>query len=200
MLIGLIISSISVKFQNFNDNFIQIPTIQFTKHNIMIKTYRQGAVGALLDEYERAVLDLSQTISDITDQELKTIVDNETVDATCKSIQSVLAHVIGSGYAYAIYIRKLSGEKINYIADVLRPSVSDYQEDLAAFFAFTAETFKNITDHQLEQLDNKKKIVTSWGQTYDIEQITEHAVLHVLRHRRQIEKFKILLRGTESVK
>lgn len=40
-----------------------------------------------------------------------------------------------------------------------------------------------------------KKIFTSWNQVYDIEQVTEHAIVHILRHRRQIEKFKIILRG-----
>ena len=29
------------------------------------------------------------------------------------------------------------------------------------------------------------------GQSYDAEQLLEHAIVHILRHRRQIEKFKI---------
>ncbi len=53
--------------------------------------------------------------------------------------------------------------------------------------------FKNIHDMDLEQFDSDKKIKTYWGQVYDIEQLTEHAIVHVMRHRRQIEKFKILL-------
>ena len=32
------------------------------------------------------------------------------------------------------------------------------------------------------------------GQVYNIEQIAEHAIVHILRHRRQIEKFKLALR------
>ena len=28
-----------------------------------------------------------------------------------------------------------------------------------------------------------------WGVRYDLEQLLEHAVVHILRHRRQIEKF-----------
>ena len=46
---------------------------------------------------------------------------------------------------------------------------------------------------ELEQPDNSLKIKSGWGQSYDIEQMTEHAIVHVLRHRRQIEKFKQLL-------
>lgn len=163
----------------------------------MTKTYRKGAVGALLDEYERAILDLSQTIDDITDNELIAIADPVTTDSSCKSVQSVLAHVVNSGYAYALYIKKLSDKSLEFPDEIFRTNVADYQKDLRDFFVFTQETFQNITDHQLEESDNTKKIVTSWGQLYDIEQITEHAIVHVLRHRRQLERFKIILRETK---
>jgi hypothetical protein len=40
-------------------------------------------------------------------------------------------------------------------------------------------------------------LLTGWGQHYDIEQMMEHAIVHVLRHRRQVEKFveKIIYPG-----
>ena len=41
----------------------------------------------------------------------------------------------------------------------------------------------------LEESDNIKKLTTRWGQMYNIEQLLEHAIVHVLRHRRQIERF-----------
>jgi hypothetical protein len=161
----------------------------------MIKTYRQGAVGALLDEYERAIVDLQQTIGDISNNELIVNVDNTTTDPRCKSVQTVLSHVVSSAYGDSIYIRQLLGENVNFPKELLRLTVNDYHTDLNNFFAFMKETFANIQDNQLEQYDNNKKIKTSWGQVYDIEQITEHAIVHILRHRRQIEKFKIILRG-----
>lgn len=73
--------------------------------------------------------------------------------------------------------------------------MKDYQKDLNDFFNFTVETFENIRDNELEEFDERKKIKSSWGQVYDIEQITEHAIVHILRHRRQIEKFKVLLQN-----
>lgn len=160
----------------------------------MAKTYRQGAVGALLDEYERAIDDLQQVIADITDHELITIIDDKTTDSNCKSIQTILAHVVSGGFAYAIDIR-LMGQNVKYPDTVLRWTIDDYHKDFAHLFAFTIETFRNIHDDQLEEFDNTKKINTLWGQVYDIEQLMEHAIVHVLRHRRQIEKFKIILRG-----
>jgi hypothetical protein len=160
----------------------------------MTKIYRKGAIGALLDEYERAILDLSHTIDDITNNELIAIADPVTTDTSCVSVQSVLAHVVNSGYAYALYIKQLSNKSLDFPDEIFRTNVSDYQKDLRDFFVFTEATFQNITDNQLEESDNTKKIVTSWGQVYDIEQITEHAIVHVLRHRRQLERFKIILR------
>jgi len=32
-------------------------------------------------------------------------------------------------------------------------------------------------------------MIVRWGPQYDLEQLLEHAVVHILRHRRQIEKF-----------
>src|SRR5450432_1902257 len=159
----------------------------------MIKTYRQGAIGALMDEYEKAIFELQQVLNDISDQELIKIVDSITKDTNCKSIQTILSHVVRSGYAYAIYIRNLSGNKIDYPDNLSRLAMRDYQKDLNDIFIFTTETFNNIKDNELEESASSKKIITSWGQAYDIEQITEHAIVHILRHRRQIEKFKLLL-------
>ncbi len=160
----------------------------------MAKTYRQGAVGALLDEYERAIADLRQAIANISNEELIKVVDSKTTDSNCKSIQTILSHVVRSGYAYAIDIRQISGCKTDYPHFLPHFTVKDYLRDLDGFFDFTIETFKSIQDSQLEEFDNNKKIMTSWGQVYDIEQLTEHAIVHILRHRRQIEKFKISLR------
>jgi hypothetical protein len=160
----------------------------------MTKIYRPGAVGALLDEYERAIADLQQTIAGISDEELVTIADSKTTDARCVSVQTILSHVVSAGFNYAVYIRKLKGEKIEYTDNLFRLTVNDYKKDLDDVFIFTTDTFKNIQDNELEEFDNNKKIMTLWGQAYDIEQITEHAIVHILRHRRQIEKFKILLR------
>jgi hypothetical protein len=48
---------------------------------------------------------------------------------------------------------------------------------------------------KLEELDNEKKILTRWGQVFDYDQLLEHAIVHILRHRRQIERFKIMLKS-----
>ncbi|MNL67316.1 hypothetical protein D3C87_1918870 [compost metagenome] len=57
-------------------------------------------------------------------------------------------------------------------------------------FAYTENVFKEISDDELEQFDDSLKIKAGWGQLYDIEQMTEHAIVHILRHTRQIARIK----------
>lgn len=178
--------TITKKYNNFDSgNFNE----QHLKRKTMMKTYRQGAVGALLDEYERAILDLQKTIEDISDQELIIVIDTKTTDLNCKSVQTILSHIVSSAYGYATCIQK--GHNVNWKDKSFHSTVKEYTQDLTDAFAFTTMVFKDIRDNELEQFDNSKKLMTVWGQVYDIEQMTEHAIVHILRHRRQIEKFKI---------
>lgn len=161
-----------------------------------MKEYRHGAVGALLDEYERAIRELQAVIADLSAVELTAVVDTDTADANCRSIQTILSHVVSAGYAYAVDIQRLRGEDLGYADLVLYPDAESYRQELSRLFDYTADTFRDIRDDELEQYDHSKKIQTAWGQVYDIEQLTEHAIVHILRHRRQIERFKLWLRQT----
>ena len=162
----------------------------------MTKNIRQGAIGALLGEYEKAIKELQHVIKNISASELVTVVDNITADANCKSIQTILTHVVSSGYSYSIYIGDLKNAGTKRREKILHFTVEDYIKDLDEVFNFTCDTFNDITDVEIEQPDDAKKIKTLWGQSYDIEQMMEHAIVHILRHRRQIEKFISLLRNT----
>ncbi|WP_264523168.1 DinB family protein [Flavobacterium sp. N502536] len=151
---------------------------------------RQGAVGALLDIYEQAILDLTNVIKSIPDDALTIIIDEETTNEDCKSIQTILSHVVSSGYSYAISIHNLKGPTIQRPDKIFHLTIAEYLTDLTNVFLFTENIFKEIKDDELEQFDDSLKIKTGWGQLYDIEQITEHAIVHILRHKRQIEKIK----------
>ena len=154
---------------------------------------RTGAIGALLDEYERAINHLKIIISDIPTNKLTTIVDSKTKDEHCRSIQTILTHVVRSGFNYAVAINRLKKADIPYRDYVWRNDVTDYLKDLDQFFIYTEEVLGQFTDKEIEEPDNSKKILTRWDQWYDIEQLMEHAIVHILRHRRQIEKFLIKL-------
>jgi uncharacterized damage-inducible protein DinB len=156
----------------------------------MLKVYRQGAVGALLDIYEQAIADIVELIKTIPDSFLTTIIDEQTSDENCRSIQTILTHVVHSGYGYATSIHNSKGHHFKRPDKRFRSTVNEYIDDLGKVFSYTEEIFKELKDGELEQSDNALKIKTGWGQLYDIEQLTEHAIVHVLRHKRQIEKIK----------
>ncbi|HEY4937366.1 MAG TPA: DinB family protein [Puia sp.] len=154
----------------------------------MTKLFRQGAIGALLDEYERAIVDLKKVIEAIPDNALTIVIDPQTTDENCRSVQTILSHVVHSGYGYATSIHNLKGHEMVRPVKTFHLTIKEYLEDLTRLFSFTENIFGEIKDNELEQFDNSLKIKTGWGQYYDIEQLTEHAIVHILRHRRQIEK------------
>jgi uncharacterized damage-inducible protein DinB len=163
----------------------------------MIDKTNQNAVHALLAEYKKAINELRHVIQDISETNLVFVIDNETQNPDCKSIQTILSHVISSGYSYCIYIQNSKNINSKRPDKVNRTSIVDYIKDLDNVLEFTNNTLATLSDNDLEEQDNTKKIITSWGQIYDIEQLMEHAIVHVLRHRRQIEKFKIVLSNEE---
>jgi uncharacterized damage-inducible protein DinB len=156
----------------------------------MTKIFRQGAKGALLDEYERAISDLKKVIEEIPDNRLTIVTDAKTTDENCKSIQTILSHVVHSGYGYATSIHNIKGHNAERPPKKFHVTMKQYVQDLTDVFSFTENIFKDIAEEELEEADNALKIKTSWGQLYDIEQLTEHAIVHILRHRRQIERVK----------
>ena len=153
----------------------------------MRKSYREGAVGALLDEYERAVWELRRLVEQIAETDALRVVDPTTEDEDCRSVQTIMSHVVNAGYGYADLLRK------HFSITSTRPpkallSQREYLERLDAVLAYTAETLEGrwrMTDEEI----SGAVINSGWGVRYDVEQLLEHAIVHVLRHRRQIEKF-----------
>jgi len=153
----------------------------------MEHTYRNGPLGAMMDEYERAAVELLLILEDISDEEYKKIFDAKTKDEDCRSIQTIMGHVVGSGYSYADSIRKVFG------IPSARPKIEPFPrmeaiEGLEKMLAYTAETLEDKWDTPEEDI-HKINVASSWGQPYTLEQILEHAIVHILRHRRQVERF-----------
>jgi len=154
----------------------------------------QGAVGALLDEYEKALNELKALISTVTQDELMTVVDAQTEDESCRSIKTILDHVVGAGKHYVEAIRIKLGESLSFSERVSYSSISDLLLALDEMFEYNVQLFSDYPDTRIEAHGLEEKILTRWGQTYDIEQLMEHAIVHILRHRRQIERFLLKLR------
>jgi len=148
-----------------------------------------GAKAALTDEYARAIADLETTIRSLSDEVLTRIFDEETTDEDCRSIQTILTHVVRAGYGYVIAIRKWQGEDLAYRERKQLPSAQAYCTALDEVMNYNVQLFLDYPDLPLEAYDSSAKFKVRWGQLYDVEQLFEHAIVHILRHRRQIEGF-----------
>lgn len=153
----------------------------------MAKTYRQGPVGALMDEYERASEELIRILEGISDEEYDRVRDTTTQDEDCRSIQTIMRHVIRAGYGYAGYMRTYWKKEpvIRWDEPVRR---ADTPAEMRKMLAYTVETLEGhwaMSDPEC----NEMKMTVRWGPVYDFEQLFEHAIVHVLRHRRQIDRF-----------
>lgn len=153
----------------------------------MRKTYRSGAIGALMDEYERAALELGRLVERIPDDEFARVVDSQTKDDACRSVQTIMSHVVRAGYGYADYIR----EQFSIASTRPQNKLLSRRESLAqldAALRYTVQTLEGKWEMSDEEISGTV-IKSRWGAVYDVEGLLEHAIVHVLRHRRQIEKF-----------
>jgi uncharacterized damage-inducible protein DinB len=140
-----------------------------------------------MDEYERAAWELRDLIERIPEDDFARIVDSQTKDEDCRSVQTIMSHVVRSGYGYADYIR----EQLSIASSRPQPrllSRRESLEQLEAALRYTAETLEDRWEMSAEEISGIV-IKSRWGAIYDAEGLLEHAIVHLLRHRRQIEKF-----------
>jgi len=147
---------------------------------------RPGAIGALMDETERAAAELRRTVEALPEELFVQVLDPETEDEDCRSVRSILAHVVRAGYGYAHYLRRHWG-----LPERRPPSPASGRgealDHLRAMVEVTAETLQGrweMSDEEIEAV----RVETRWGVVYDLEQLLEHGIVHLLRHRRQIER------------
>ncbi len=142
-----------------------------------------------MDEYERAASELRGLVEQIPEDEFVRMVDPQTSDENCRSVQTIMSHVVSSGYGYADAIRELFS-----LSSIRRPkqlfSRQEALVQLESMLEYTAQTLAGkweMTDEKIES----SIIPSRWCVTYNLEQMLEHAIVHILRHRRQIEKFAL---------
>lgn len=158
------------------------------KANNMTKTFRTGAIGALMDEYERASEDLKNILQNLPQDKFEKIYDSGTQDEDCRSILTIMKHVVAAGYGYGNQIRIFLGftpHKPEYKIETPHDAIR-MLEKVLTFTANSIEGKWNMTEAEI--IATRRE--TRWG-LYDIEMMFEHAIVHILRHRRQIEKFLI---------
>jgi hypothetical protein len=99
--------------------------------------------------------------------------------------------VCGAAHRYAHYIRKARGVDFvdRYEPDPSRlGSPRDVRGLLAEAIVLTEATVEPLlraTDEEIQAIS----FTVRWGPRYDPEMLVEHAVCHLLRHRRQLERW-----------
>ena len=167
--------------------------IAVSKMNTKMKLedYRPGTIGSLLDEYERAVLHLKEVLENVTEENYIEIADTETKNEDCRSIETIMNHVVRAGYFYIRYIRGSLSMEVSEVAHTKFP-LDNIEGELDKVIAETVRIFDGKWD-EINKKMNSVYIDSSWGIRYNIDQMMEHAIVHILRHRRQIEKFVLML-------
>lgn len=108
-------------------------------------------------------------------------------DADYASPETLVAHVQGAARSYMLWIWEMLEQPIEGLprvrdANLIVPELEKFQADTLAGWEKHGARLKN------EQLA-PKQYVSRWGEPHTIEQMLEHAVVHPMRHRRQLERF-----------
>ena len=150
---------------------------------------RPGPFGALMDEYARAAADFCRVVDTFDAARFDSVRPlNHPETGTPRA---VCAHVCGTAHRYAHYIRKARGVDFieRYELDASRVvTPADVPGPLAEAVLLMEETVEpllHLDDEGIQALS----FVVRWGPRYDPEMLLEHAVCHLLRHRRQLERW-----------
>src|SRR5262249_39744170 len=102
------------------------------------------------------------------------------------SIQKIMRHAVRAAYAYANNIRVAFSLPVTALPTHLEEKNASVAslEKVLNYTAAALEDKWGMSEDAIE----KVTMPTPWGTTYTLEQMLEHAIVHVLRHRRQIER------------
>lgn len=150
---------------------------------------RAGPFGALVDETARAADEFCRIVEDLSPEayvEARTSADPDTV-----SVRAICAHAVGAARRYADYIRKARGlpHVDRYVQDeagVATPA--DVRPRLCEALRYTEGALDGLYEAGAEAIA-ALRFEVCWGPVYDPEMILEHGVCHLLRHRRQVERW-----------
>jgi hypothetical protein len=107
-------------------------------------------------------------------------------DADYESPERLVAHVQGAARSYMLWIWEMLEKPIEGL-----PRVRDAALIVPDLEKFQADTLAGWEKHGAlltDDLLTPKQYLSRWGEPHTIEQMLEHAVVHPMRHRRQLER------------
>lgn len=151
----------------------------------ILPAWRPGALGALVDELERALRELDALLEPLDEASLAQPRE-QPGSSERLTVREVLEHVLHASHVYAELQRGAFGLPLRPWV----PAPLDLDGLRGRLRALPGEAWELLadkagwSDEQVEAV----RIQAGWGTTYDLEQLLEHALVHVLRHRRQLER------------
>jgi hypothetical protein len=137
---------------------------------------------ALVDEFERALLEFTEVVREIPPDVYDAAVPGEE-----GSVRAILSHVVEAGYRHVEYVAGHCGglaASRRFPSPVRLDDAASWIAALLDVARFAREALEGVQDASLE-----RRFVTRWGQDYDGEQMLEHATCHPGRHARQLRRF-----------
>lgn len=152
--------------------------------------YDKGPLGALMDEYERAMEQYIPVIANLDPSIYEVILNLDSKDPV--AAKGIAFHTLFAGYSYANAIRTKFGMNISSPKQFY-PEQSEFPLVMRAMFAYTEASLEGHWSMSDDDL-TATIIPLSWSDHHDLEALLEHAIVHILRHRRQIERLSSRLR------
>ena len=142
-----------------------------------------------MDEYARAAEEFCRVAESFSDERF--VAERPSDDSDCVSIRAICGHACGAAWGYANYLRHAQeiemtsppvppGERIRGPADV-RATLAD----ATPYTETSIAPLLRLEDERVEAMEWRVR----WGPLYNPESMLEHAIVHLLRHRRQIERW-----------
>ncbi len=153
-----------------------------------------GAFGALMDECARAAEDLLRVAESFAAAAWAE--ERPAADPDCRSPRAICEHVVYAALGYDNYLRRLldlpapdprsperEAQRLRLSTPAeLRPALADAIRRTEA----SGDALRAGDEDPLWT----REIRTHWGATFQPESLLEHAIVHLLRHRRQLERWR----------
>jgi len=145
-------------------------------------------IRALLDEYARAIRELDALTRPIPDTRFQS--PSKLSDKNFADMRDIFQHIIGAAHVYADYIEDaIDGQdRGRRTRDYKFGTAAESMDSVGTAFGAMVAVLDRIKDLDEEAMD-KIVVKTRWHVDYTLDQMLEHAIVHILRHRRQVERW-----------
>lgn len=144
-----------------------------------------AAFQACLDEYRRAAGEFCAVAERFAPAAF--LAERPSDDPDTVSPLAICRHVVRGAHGYARYLRKAQGLALGTFSDRVKAR-ADVRPALDAEIRLTEESVAPMRPLSGEDV-LKIEFRVSWGPVYNPEILLEHAICHLLRHRRQLERW-----------